>query len=139
MASPNRRPRWEDTLGTILATVRCQPDRPPPPPDRRIAEELEILLGARRELGSEYDPELVDAFLVQIQAAIEERIDTLWHERERRRRRAAFGKGLTLLLVLIAAIRLTLVAGFTAGATGIAVVWVGLVVLVLAAGFAYRV
>lgn len=137
MSSPSRSSRWEEALRTILTTIRRQPE--PPALDPRIAQELQVTLAARQELGPEYDPELIEAFLAHIQTAIEQRIDALWHERERRRRRVALGKGLTLVLVLLAAIPLTLVAGLTAGATGIAAVWIGLVVLVVAAGYVYRV
>ncbi len=105
---------------------------------RELEDELRITLDARRELGSGYDTELTERFVRQLEDAIERRIEELWREHERRRRRATIGKGLTLLLVLTAAVPLTLVAGLTAGAQGIGVVWVALIALVVLAGLVHR-
>jgi hypothetical protein len=49
-------------------------------------EELEATLAARRELGREREPELVDSFLAKIEREIDERVEQrLAHRRERPR------------------------------------------------------
>ncbi len=132
-------PRFAQVVRTLITTLTGSP------PDTRISldpgfsDEVRITLASRQELGPDYDRELIDYFLVQINQAIERRVEELWQERERRRRRTALGKGLTLTLVLLAAIPLTAAAGLTAGVQGIAVVWIGLVIVVLVSALLWRV
>ena len=61
-------------------------------PERRVdAQELETTLEARRELGSAYEPEVIDAFVDRIERRIDERIGA---------RRAPERKPVPLLLPL---------------------------------------
>ncbi|MCM8745045.1 hypothetical protein NET03_00710 [Thermomicrobium sp. CFH 73360] len=132
-------PRLWEVVRTLVTALTQPPPHPPVSTDPGLREELRITLASRKELGPDYDRELVDHFLRQMDQAIEQRVEELWRERERRRRRAALGKGLTLTFVLLAAIPLTAAAGLTAGAQGIAVVWIGLVVVLVISGLLWRV
>lgn len=131
-------PRFAEVVRTLVTALTQPRPYTPVPSDPGLSEELRITLASRKELGPDYDHELVDYFLMQINQAIERRVEELWRERERRRRRAVLGKGLTLTFVLLAAIPLTAAAGLTAGAQGIAVVWIGLVVVLLISGLLWR-
>lgn len=131
-------PRFAEVIRTLVTALTQPRPYDPVPTDPGLSEELRITLASRKELGPDYDRELVDYFLMQINQAIERRVEELWRERERRRRRAVLGKGLTLTFVLLAAIPLTAAAGLTAGAEGIAVVWIGLVLVLLISGLLWR-
>lgn len=104
-----------------------------------MRDELEITLQARRDLGPDYERELIESFLERIAAHIDRRVDEHLRAYERRRRRTTIGFGVALFLVLLTAIPLTLVAGLTAGPAGIAVVWGGLLLLTTLLGILSRV
>ncbi|MCS7050331.1 MAG: hypothetical protein NZL87_01810 [Thermomicrobium sp.] len=132
-------PGLAEVLKSVIAALVHSRSGTAAPADPQLVEALQVTVASRRELGPEYDRELVEEFLTRVQQALERRVEELWQERERRRRRSALTRGLTLTLVLLAAIPLTAAAGLTAGASGIAIVWVGLVLVVLTAGLVWRV
>jgi hypothetical protein len=98
-------------------------------PDPRVREELEAALGARRELGEEFEPAVVDAFLARIEDEIEARVDARLDERrgggpEER------GPAVAVALASIGmGIPITAIAGGTGGPAGILIVWIGIVLV----------
>ncbi|WP_448575169.1 hypothetical protein [Thermomicrobium sp.] len=130
MTPPEHAPtRWSALVDAVVSAVTRSRSRTGQPLDPALVEELRIALAARRELGPDYDRELAEAFLTEVNRALEERVEQLWRQHERRRRRTAIGRGLLLTVVLLTSVPLTFVAGVTTGVTGIVVVWVGLIVL----------
>ncbi|MCX7623027.1 MAG: hypothetical protein N2Z82_04645 [Thermomicrobium sp.] len=127
-----------ELLRTLVTAWRSARAGSPVLLDPETSAELRVVLDARKELGRDYDDELVEVFLSRLDAGLRQRIDELWREHERRRRHAAVGQGLVLALLLVAAVPLTAAAGLTAGASGIAVVWVGLILLALVVGLLGR-
>ncbi len=93
------------------------------------AIELRAALGARRELGDDYEELVVERFLQQVERAIDARVEARLAEYERRRHRAALITTPRLILLLLFAIPLTAVGGFTAGLPGILAAWAGVLVL----------
>lgn len=102
--------------------------------DARLARpdtlmDLRAALGARRELGEDYEELVVERFLQQIERAIDARVEQRLAEYERRRRRVAWVTMPRLILLLAFAIPLTAIGGSTAGLPGILAAWVGVLVL----------
>ncbi len=93
------------------------------------ALELRAALGARRELGDDYEELVIERFLRQVEQAIDARVEARLAEYERRRRRAALITTPRLILLLVFAIPLTAVGGFTAGLPGILTAWAGVLIL----------
>ncbi len=92
--------------------------------DPRLRDELEATIAARRELGHDLEPALIDSFVERI----ERRID----DRKRAREPSLRDRGMELALAIVSfifAIPLLLIAGATAGFEGVAVV-AGAIVLV---------
>jgi hypothetical protein len=94
-------------------------------------DELAAVIEARREVGKELEPELVDGFLERVGKAIDERVDQRLH------RRASQGEGrgrMGLAAVsLLFGIPLTGIGAGTTGLAGLVVVWLGIVLV----NFAY--
>jgi VIT1/CCC1 family predicted Fe2+/Mn2+ transporter len=91
-------------------------------------DELSAAIEARRELGQELEPQVVDSFLARIEKHIDERID----ERTKNRLpvKQARKHELALAIVsIVAAIPLLAIAGGTAGLPGVVAVAVALVLL----------
>ena len=95
--------------------------------DPDIDTELRAAIGARRELGAELEPHVIDGFVERIERRLDER------GRERRPTKAARQQSehsLALAIVsLCAAIPLTAIAGGTTGLAGVIFVWVGIVLV----------
>jgi Flp pilus assembly protein TadB len=91
-------------------------------------EELEAALAARRELGPEREPEVVDAFLDRVERQLERRIaersPVPRDERGFEQRRFALG-----LISVACGIPLTAIALGTSGLAALVVVWVGIVLV----------
>ena len=88
--------------------------------------EVQEALEARRELGPEYDEALAEALAEKVEARIEERLARLRPP----------GRGaITPLAIssLALGIPITAVAGGTGGAFGVAVAWIGIAAVNLAA------
>lgn len=98
-------------------------------------DELEAVLAARRELEAEHEHALVEAFLAQIGAAIDARID----ERlaEKRPKRDGGHRDLAVASVLFG-IPITAIAGGQAGIAGIIVAWIGIALVNLASALGSR-
>lgn len=103
------------------------------PADRQAErEELEAALGARRELGRDYEDALVESFLDRIDRRVDERARTAV-ERSAPRRAAApaqTGPPLQFVLGVVSlgtGIPITAIAGSTAGTGGLLLAWTGIV------------
>lgn len=92
-------------------------------------EELQAALDARRELGPEYEPQIIDAFLERIESRVEERAKTS----PARRDRAHHSATPMVLGSLGLAIPLLGIAGGTAGLGGVALVSIAIVLVNLLA------
>ena len=92
---------------------------------RITREDVTSAVGARRELGEEMEPAVVDAFLDKVDRAIEARA-----AEEARRRHGGGDDGTSFALAIISlgiGIPITAVAGGEAGLAGIIVAWLGIV------------
>ncbi len=101
-------------------------------PDRPISrDDVSSAVGARRELGEDLEPEVIDAFLDRVERAIDTRVD----ERLAGRRggRAKGDEDRTVLTLAIVSlgtgIPITAIAGALGGLPGILIVWIGIVAL----------
>lgn len=91
--------------------------------------DLEATLEARRELGPEYEPALVEAFADRVEQVIEARVDASLAAAEQRRtdEKARSGRQFAMGISSLAlGIPLTAIAGGIADVTGIAVAWAGI-------------
>jgi hypothetical protein len=88
-------------------------------------EELQAHVAARRELGPEYEPELVDSFLERI----EKRVDQRGHGKAARRDKQHHAITPIVLGSLGLAIPLMAVAGSAAGPFGVAMVCIAIVLV----------
>jgi hypothetical protein len=94
-------------------------------------EELSVAIEARRELGAELEPHVIDGFLERVGKAIDERVDArLAKSVPADRGRAQMG---LVLLSLVFGIPLTGIGAGTTGLAGLVVVWLGIVLV----NFAY--
>jgi VIT1/CCC1 family predicted Fe2+/Mn2+ transporter len=90
-------------------------------------EEVEAAIAARRELGEELEPAVVDAFVERIEARLATRRDeserALWRRRNHQKEMILGGMGISVPMLLIAAV-------FT-GLAGVIAVCVALVALAI--------
>jgi hypothetical protein len=93
-------------------------------------EEVQAAIEARRELGQELEPEIIDSFVERI----EKRLAELEKTRQPVRRQSSGGdKTLALAIVSLGvAIPLTAIGVTQAGLVGLAIVWIGIVLVNLA-------
>jgi hypothetical protein len=88
-------------------------------------EDVQAAIEARRELGGEMEPHLIDSFVDRIEKRIDERttgrIPAVRHGRE--------GSFALALASLIFAIPITAIAATHGGITAMVVVWLGIVLL----------
>jgi hypothetical protein len=96
-------------------------------------DELTAAIEARREVGKELEPQLIEGFLERVGAAIDERVD----QRLAKTAPRESGPGQIGLAVisLLFAIPLTGIAAGTTGLAGLLVVWVAIVLVNLAYAF----
>jgi hypothetical protein len=97
------------------------------PQDRITREDVSSLVGARRELGEEMEPEVIDAFLDRVEAAAERRAAA---QRPPREMYPGQGRGEQLALSIISlgtGIPITAIAAEQGGIVGMLVVWAGIV------------
>ncbi|MBI3976579.1 MAG: hypothetical protein HY331_00195 [Chloroflexi bacterium] len=104
---------------------------PAPRPSSTVRDELQATLAARRELGPEYDDELIQAFLAKIERAIDQRIDARLTVFERQRGLTRRHNTARLAILLALAIPLSAIAGGIAGTAGLAVAWFAILILAL--------
>lgn len=115
----------------------------PQPEPRR--EDLQAALGARRELGPEYEDAVLDSFLERVDKSIEARVDARVAERAgdrgqlaRRPSQRGTDSGLVLGIVsLCTGIPITAIAG-AEGLAGVVVAWSGIGVVNLAHAWGRR-
>jgi hypothetical protein len=88
-------------------------------------EELQAHVAARRELGPEYEPELVDSFLERIEGKLDQR----HHGKVARRDKEHHAITPLVLGSLGLAIPLMAIAGASAGPFGVAMVCVAIVIV----------
>ena len=96
------------------------------PQTRITREDVTSAVGARRELGEEMEPAVIDAFLDKVDRAIEARAA----EEAGRRRDTGSDDGTSFALAIISlgtGIPITAVAGGEAGLAGIIAAWLGIV------------
>lgn len=101
-------------------------------PDNRISREDVIsTVGARRELGDDMEPEVVDAFLQRVETAIDTRVETRLASAKQTRevqRHLDDGPGIALAVVSLGTgIPITAIAGDAAGIAGVIAAWAGIV------------
>ncbi len=95
-----------------------------------LGKELEATLRARQELGSELEPQLVERFVDRLEAEIDRRVDQRLAERRPEPRPHRPGSVTPMVLGSLGiAIPLMGVAGGTAGAVGIALVCLAVVLV----------
>ncbi len=93
-------------------------------------DDIQAALDARRELGPEMEPAVVDAFVERMERAIEARVDARLAQSGARpaREQGRGGTELTLAVVSLGvAVPLTAISAATAGFLAVLVVWLGLV------------
>jgi len=92
-------------------------------------EDVESAVGARRELGDDLEPAVVDAFLDRVERAIDTRVETqLAESRSRRGRRSNENQRFALAIVSLGTgIPITAIAAEAGGITGIGLAWLGIV------------
>jgi hypothetical protein len=99
------------------------------PRERITREDVSSLVEARRELGEEMEPAVIDAFLDRVEAAAEERAA----QRRRPPPREMYpgqGRGQELALAFVSlgtGIPITAIAAEQGGVVGMLVVWAGIV------------
>ena len=100
-------------------------------PDSRITRDDVIsTVGARRELGDEMEPEVVDAFLQRVEDAIDTRVDSRLADAKAKRYRMPSDDGPRLALAIVSlgtGIPITAIAAESGGVAGIIVAWAGIV------------
>lgn len=108
-------------------------------PEPKISrEEAAATLNARKQLGEDYEPALVESFVERIDAAIEARVDERVEQALKGRKSPSKPKNddhvLALAIVSLGvAIPMTAIAGEFGGMVGILVTWIGIVLV----NFAY--
>jgi hypothetical protein len=96
------------------------------PEHRFTREDVTSMIGARRELGDEMEPAVIDAFLDRVDAAVEARAA----ERRPARPKPAGGRGERFVLSIVSlgtGIPITAIAAEQAGIAGIIAAWLGIV------------
>jgi len=94
-------------------------------------DEVREAVEARRELGPDYDDHLADALAEKVEARLEERLARLKPQTR---------PAITPLAIssIALGIPITAIAGGTAGAVGIALAWIGIAIVNLAAALGGR-
>lgn len=90
----------------------------------RLREEVETTLEARRELGAELEPQLVESFLDRVEQRLDERTRASVPERRDKRPELALA-----IVSLGVSIPLIAIAGSTAGVPGVALVCLAVVLV----------
>jgi hypothetical protein len=87
-------------------------------------DDIEAAIEARRELGGEMEPHVIDSFVDRIEKRIDERTTRIPVERKGRE-----GSFVLALASLAAAIPITAIAATHGGITAMVVAWIGIVLL----------
>ena len=103
-------------------------------PEPKISrEEAEATLNARRQLGEDYEPALVESFVERIDAAIEARVDArveqvLKGEKPAKPRNDDHVLALAIVSLGVA-IPMTAIAAHEGGMVGVLITWIGIVLV----------
>lgn len=108
--------------------------------DPELAKELDAALQTRKELGPEYEAELVDSFLEKLDKAVDQRVRRQLAERQMTVARGAQPRGPQLgsgsgfgsrmgfaVISLVLAVPLSAISVVNAGLPGLLVAWAGIV------------
>lgn len=110
------------------------------PEIRPIREELQATLDARRDLGPEYEPALVESFVERLDDTIAARVraELDAHGRRPAKKQKSRGSEMTPVALgsLALGIPLTGIASANAGLTGLAITWIAIAVINVAAALA---
>ena len=99
---------------------------------RDLQEEARAHLGARKDLGPEYEDEIIESFVQKVERIIDARIDAKLNQlRLPARPRNRVNPIAILAIAMTLGIPLTAIAGGIAEETGIITVWVSILFLVL--------
>jgi hypothetical protein len=93
-----------------------------------VEEELRAALAARRDLGREFEHQLVESFVERLGRSIDERVEARLRQAEYDRARSRDARSVAIWSLVLGAL-ITAAAGGSSGATGIAIAWVGIVLL----------
>lgn len=91
----------------------------------RTREELDVILSARQELGTEYNDELADKLIERLDAAIDRRVEA----RLQKDSKSTPLSPAVPICSLVFAIPLTAIAASMLGVRGVAIVWVALIIV----------
>jgi hypothetical protein len=92
--------------------------------------ELEAAIAARRELGEELEPHVIDSFVGRIERRIDQRIDERLGPHLAKRQSRSDDKQFVMGLVSLGiAIPLTAIAISNGGLVALAIVWIGIVLV----------
>ena len=100
----------------------------------QVGQEFEAAFAARKELGAELEPQVVDSFIDRIDRSIQARVDARLKRADVDKNESRNAIGVTLGSLGIG-IPLTGAAGGTTGLGGILVVWIGIVLVNFAYAF----
>ena len=108
--------------------------------ERISRDDITSTVGARRELGEDLEPAVVDAFLDKVERAIDAQVEAKLAESKSRRRTGSGGMdaGQRLALSIVSlgtGIPITAIAAEQSGTVGILIVWLGIVGVNLAQRF----
>ncbi|MFI7612206.1 hypothetical protein ACIBP6_13395 [Nonomuraea terrae] len=108
------------------------------PDTRPLRDELQATLDARRDLGPDYEPALIDSFVDRIDATITARVRAeLDHHGAAPRRKPPASQLIPLALGSMGlGIPLTAIGAAQAGGVGLLIVWLAIVVINVAAAVA---
>ena len=102
-------------------------------------DDLQAVLGVRKEMGAEIEPALVDSLAAKVEATVQRRYQAELAALQQRNQAAQTGQGARIaigIVSLVMSIPLTAIAGTYAGVFGMLLVWTGIVLVNLA--FALR-
>ncbi|MDE2840177.1 MAG: hypothetical protein OXM03_06075 [Chloroflexota bacterium] len=91
----------------------------------RTREELDVILSARQELGTEYNDELADKLMERLDAVIDRRVEA----RLQKDSKSTSLSPAVPICSLVFAIPLTAIAASMLGFRGVAVVWAALIIV----------
>ena len=90
----------------------------------RTREELDAILSARQELGTEYNDELADKLMERLDAVIDRRVEA----RLQKAPKTSLSPAVPIISIVFA-IPLTAIAATMVGFRGVAVVWAALIIV----------
>ncbi len=99
------------------------------PKTKITPEDVRSAVGARKELGDDLEPEVIDAFLHRVERAIDTQVEARLSERKgKKRARANEGSRVALAITSLAtAIPLTAIGAEFGGVIGMLAAWAGIV------------